>query len=361
MTLSDLLDLSKLEKHVADGEIKSRRHNTEPLTIYNYSARCQFEKIWTHETKTCRGLIVDDLGDVVARPFAKFFNLGEHSDAPPLHEPHSIYEKLDGSLGVAYVRARDGRTAIATRGAFHSPQAEHATELLQSRYPFWLPPSGETWLFEIIYAGSRVVVDYGDMDELVLLARIDTEKGRDLPIDSVPHPFRMAKRFEMDWSKMLESQRVMRGLSSEGFVVRFHESGLRLKVKTDDYMRLHRLVCGLSTRAVWEVLSTGASMDDFLAAVPDEFMEWVKAKAAELRTRFAIIEEECRLVTADARALYDRKAQAEIINARAEHPAVCFKMLGGQRDDKPGNYAPLIWKLLYPPHETFRAVNEDAA
>lgn len=361
MKLSELLDVAKLEAHVAAGEIKRRQHLSEPLTIFNYGARCQFEKIWTHETKTCRGLIVDAGNNIVARPFAKFFNLGEHPDAPPLHEPHSIYEKLDGSLGVAYVRPSDGRAAMSTRGAFHSPQAEHATALLRSRFPTWLPASGETWLFEIIYAGSRVVVDYGTMDEIVLLARIDTETGRDLPIDTVVHPFRMAKRFEMDWSNMLESQRSMRGLSNEGFVVRFHESGLRLKVKTDDYTRLHRLVCGLSTRSVWEVLSTGASFEEFISAVPDEFMTWVDAKASELRTRFAVIEEECRLVTASAQALDGRKAQAEFVIANSEHPAVCFKMLGGQRESKPADYAPVIWKLLYPSHETFRTVNEDVA
>jgi len=38
MKLSDLLDLSKLEAHVAAGEIKRRNHSTESLTIYNYGA-----------------------------------------------------------------------------------------------------------------------------------------------------------------------------------------------------------------------------------------------------------------------------------------------------------------------------------
>lgn len=360
MKIDSVLDVSKLAKHVAEGEIKARRHLTEPLTVYNYSARCQFEKIWTHETMTCRGLIVRDDDEVIARPFKKFFNLGEHPDAAPIHERHSIFEKLDGSLGVAYVRPSDGQVAIATRGAFHSPQAEHATEWLREHHPDWRPPDGETWLFEIIFDGSRVVVDYGDMDEMVFLTRIDTATGRDI-LAPARWPGRHAQRFEMDWAKVLEAQREWRGLLSEGFVVHFHDSGLRLKVKTDDYTRLHRLVCGLSSRAVWEVLATGASMDDFLAAVPDEFMEWVKSQAAGQRERFAAIEREALVVTACARELPDRKAQAEYIKAHAKEPAVCFKMLGGQRESKPSDYAPVVWKLLYPPHETFRTVNEDVA
>ena len=361
--LADILDVAKLAAHVEAGEIKRRRHLVEPLTVYNYSARCQFEKIWTHETKTCRGLIVDDAGNVVARPFAKFFNRGELAGAPPLHEPHSIYEKLDGSLGVAYVRPSDGKTAIATRGAFHSPQAEHATEWLQARHPTWLPPAGETWLFEIIYAGSRVVVDYGGADELVLLTRIDTATGRDLPLNTVAHPFRMAKQFAMDWKDMLEAQRTLRGLSAEGFVVRFHDSGLRLKVKTDDYSRLHRLVCGLSARAVWEVLSTDASMDEFLSAVPDEFNDWVRATADRLWAQYRAIEHPALdLVDEITKTTSDRKALAEIIKARSPHPAVCFKMLGHQRTEpKATHYAPIIWTLIHPAHETFRSVDEDVA
>lgn len=361
MKIDDILDVSKLAKHVADGEIRVRRHFTEPLSIYNYSSRCQYEKIWTHETKTCRGLIVHDSGEVVARPFQKFFNLGEHPEAPPIHEPHSIYEKLDGSLGIAYVKS-DGKTAISIRGAFHSPQAEHATEWLQKNHPTWIPPSGETWLFEIIFPGSRVVVDYGESDQLVLLTRIDNETQKEPAVPDDMWTGMRARRYDISWGEMLLSQKNLKGLLNEGFVIHFHHSGLRLKAKTEDYTRLHRLVCGLSTRAVWEVLSTGASFDEFLSAVPDEFMEWVKAKATELREKFTIIEKASRAVAERAKERPDRKAQAEYIKANADegHAAVCFKMLGGQRGDV-GNHAPVIWKLVYPEHETFRTVNEDVS
>lgn len=171
-----------------------------------------------------------------------------------------------------------------------------------------------------------------------------------------------AKRYDFKWDDMLSAQRVLRGLSSEGFVVHFHKSGLRLKVKTDDYTRLRRLVCALSTRAVWEVLSTGASLDEFLEAVPDEFMEWVKAKAGGLRAEFGRIQMESEELIAELSGDHNpsRKQMAEKIKERAEHPAVCFKMLD-HRAGKKGDYAPVIWKLLYPAHETFRTVNEDVA
>lgn len=364
MKLGDLLDVEKLRAHIHDGDVKSRHHESEPLYILNYTTRCQFERKWTHETKTCRGLIVHDDGTIVARPFQKFFNLGEHQGEIPLHEPHSIHEKLDGSLGIAYARPSDGRVSIATRGAFHSPQAEHASAWLSATHPDWRPPAGETWLFEIVYPGSRVVVDYGQRDELVLLARVGIETGKDLlDLRGLDWPGAIAEPFTGTWQELLAAQKTLKGTGDEGFVVHFHESGLRIKVKTDDYARLHRLVCGLSARAVWEVLSTGKSLDEFLEVVPDEFMEWVRATADRLTTQYRAIERSCGdLVDEITKATSDRKTLAGIIQQRSEHPAVCFRMLGGQRaEQKQTSYAPLIWKLIYPPHETFRTVSEDVA
>ena len=61
----------------------------------------------------------------------------------------------------------------------------------------------------------------------------------------------------------------------EGFVVRF-SNGDRMKVKGEEYVRLHKIMTNLSTTAVWEVLSNGGSMDELLKDVPDEFYEKIK-------------------------------------------------------------------------------------
>lgn len=44
---------------------------------------------------------------------------------------------------------------------------------LTDRYSAWTPPTGHTVLFEIIYPENRIVVDYGEMEDLVLLTRRD--------------------------------------------------------------------------------------------------------------------------------------------------------------------------------------------
>lgn len=67
--------------------------------------------------------------------------------------------------------------AIATRGSFTSEQAGHATAVLHTCYPRFEPPEGLTVLFEIVYPGNRIIVDYCDTDDLVLLGAVDTATG----------------------------------------------------------------------------------------------------------------------------------------------------------------------------------------
>ena len=172
------LDWTEVAGLVAEGYISARRHPTEPLTIYNYTAKCQYAPLWTPETRHCRGLIVHDDGRIVARPFPKFFNFEEHSRSEiAFSKPFTVAEKIDGSLGVLYPDG-DG-WAIASRGSFTSPQAQHGTAILRERHSDFRPFDGLTYLFEIIYPENRIVVDYGKRRELVLLAVIETATGRD--------------------------------------------------------------------------------------------------------------------------------------------------------------------------------------
>ena len=67
-------DLNILNKYIDEGLIIKNVHPTLPLAIYNYSRECQYEKKWDENTLTCRGLILDFDGNVIAKSFEKFFN-----------------------------------------------------------------------------------------------------------------------------------------------------------------------------------------------------------------------------------------------------------------------------------------------
>lgn len=201
MLLSELLDIEQLRIEINRKYITVRSHPLDRnLRVYNYSHECAYDGYWTHETKICRGLIVQHEtgsadGVVVARSFSKFFNYGEHilgHETIPLDEPFTVTSKEDGSLGILYM-ASDG-PAIATRGSFESDQATWATEHLRGCVPSCGTSGGNvtrlfgqnvTVLFEILAPWNRIVLDYGSFEGLVLLAVLDNETGRPLDLQAL--------------------------------------------------------------------------------------------------------------------------------------------------------------------------------
>jgi len=178
-------DRERLDSLVAEGWLRSQRHPSADLWIYNYTEKTQYENHWTPETLACRGLILDADGGVVARPFPKFFNYGtEQAKDLPLHEPYVVTEKMDGSLGIFY--RLGGEAFIASRGSFTSEQAVEGTRMLHEHD--WTVHPGTTPLFEIIYPSNRIVVDYGGRRDLVLLGVIDIATGRDVDMPAYSGP-----------------------------------------------------------------------------------------------------------------------------------------------------------------------------
>ena len=126
-----MLDI--LEKYYNDGLLHKQTHPTKDLTIWNYSPKVQYERLWDDITLQCRGLVTNSKGDIVARPFKKFFNYEEHTPEEIPNEDYEVYEKMDGSLGI--LLNYDGEWVITTRGSFTSPQSIKAKELLE-KYNF---------------------------------------------------------------------------------------------------------------------------------------------------------------------------------------------------------------------------------
>lgn len=76
------IDLNKLQPYIDKKLISVQKHPDFDLFIYNYTQKCTFSGAWDEITRMCRGLILDSQGNVIARPFDKFFNRGEQN------EPH---------------------------------------------------------------------------------------------------------------------------------------------------------------------------------------------------------------------------------------------------------------------------------
>jgi T4 RnlA family RNA ligase len=336
------MNIKELNQLIADGYINVNKHPNADLFIYNYSQKTQYERVWNDWTLSCRGLIMDKDYNIVARPFQKFFNLEELENQVVPNQSFEVYEKMDGSLGILYWI--DNQCFIATRGSFVSEQAQVATEILHSQYAEVIPllDKSKTYLFEIIYPENRIVLDYGNERKLVLLAIIDTQTGTEVETfhetSSHEHFFPIVKRYDglNDLSKLKELEEG----NKEGFVVKFKD-GHRLKVKFDEYQRLHRIVTQISNQDIWEFLKDDKDFAPLLDRVPDEFYDWVKDTKAQLLEKYSEIEAEAK---EDFKVLENRKETA-LYFLKCKYPAVLFKILDGQ------NYDEVIWKMIKPDYQ----------
>lgn len=319
-----------------EGFVKRNNHPDGELSIYNYTQTTQFSKNWNEVTLHCRGLILDENMNIVARPFPKFFNLGEQENQIIPDENFEVFEKMDGSLGILYWHKDIPK--IATRGSFTSDQALFASNLLHEKYSHTFDKLNRnyTYLFEIIYPENRIVINYGDLQDLILLAIIDNSSAKDIPLENIGFP--IVKKY--DGINDIVNLKLLEEDNKEGFVIKF-ESGIRYKVKFNEYLRIHRIVTQISSINIWEYLASGQSFDELLERVPDEFYSWVKTVVDRLKSQFNEILEQSKK---DFKVLENRKDTA-LYFTKCKYPQVLFAML----DNK--NYNSIIWRMLRPNFE----------
>lgn len=346
-TLSEMFPLSDLDNALVNGTVQSRRHPNSNLYILNYTERCQYESgHWNPVTLACRGLIYDgNTGEVVARPFRKFFNFGQ-SESPSisLDEPVVVTDKMDGSLGIVYWDGWDW--AVATRGSFESEQAQWATEFWRHECKGYRPPDGWTILVEIIYPENRIVVNYGERKELVLLGAVCIETGQSIsPWDSLLAEWPHGRAESFRCANLSEALALPSRPNAEGIVIHAVRSDVRVKVKQEDYLRLHRIVTGLTERTIWEHLASGMSLSTLLEQLPDEFHGWVSKVAdglmAQVERNAVEVERAYSTILATLPADATRKDFALI--AKEHSLSGCLFARYSERE-----YRDMLWKLAYP-------------
>jgi RNA ligase len=327
-------------------QVLVQKHPAGGLVILNYTRECQFLRAWDEVTLCCRGLIVDTrTWEVAAWPFVKFFNVNERPETQlellP-REPFDVYEKLDGSMGILF-RGPEG-LAIASRGSFTSEQARRGTAMLHRLSGVQQIPEHLTFLFEIIYPENKSVVQY-PFQGLVLLAAFDRRTGEELPWPQVSEwaqqlGCRTPQVFPFDSLESVLASRAALPADVEGYVLRF-ASGLRVKLKGDAYLQLHRVIWGLSEKRVREALETG-TYTELLREVPEEFHAEVEKLAAGFHEQARVLETEVRRLFEQSPRGADRKTFALWVQVNVHAPlrGALFQLLDGR--------TPNYYRLLSP-------------
>jgi RNA ligase len=354
------------EKYENTGLVERRHHETFPLDLLCYSRKCVHENAWDKATSLCRGIIITrDTGEIVARPFEKFHNwtgVYEIEQIPTIVKQPVVWEKMDGFMCTMY--RWDNKDFIASKGSFHSIHAKWATAQIRKMFGDRVPvDDGKTLVFEGLHKDLRIVIDYKERQELVLLAVIDNKTGQEYSPESLESVaaelgFNTPLNFELTLEQARAASLGDGKGDEEGYVLTWYRPNttpFRLKMKFIEYLRLHRIVTGVSPKRVWEVLATGQSneLQEYLNHSTPWFAEFAKKWLRALTAEYQRINDAAMAVYAkglDASGDWDchgnlgqiRKAFAEVVTRpdNKEFSAVAFAMLDGK------DCRPLIWKQV---------------
>ncbi|MBU6453751.1 MAG: hypothetical protein KGS72_18370 [Cyanobacteria bacterium REEB67] len=228
-------------------------HPSLPLIGLNYTPVAhntlhQFASGWTPVMRLCRGIVLTRRSRLVAFPFPKFFNYGEHAEASVLPDnvAFSATLKHDGHLGILFEYG--GQLIATTRGSFLSSSGAIANEMLAANPELlarWrksrLVHKDVTLLCEIIHPETKVIVDYGDRREFILIGAFNRVTFEDYDYEhlqkfaralGIAVTERLTGKSLADLAAMVKETKY---LNLEGIVVRF-DNGLRVKLKYAGYV-----------------------------------------------------------------------------------------------------------------------------
>jgi len=243
--------------------------------------------------RECRGLKFNNDGDLIARPFGKFFNIGERETTQPhlidFSKPHIIMDKLDGSMihpcivgNEIVFMTRMGRSNVARQAEklFLSSELSAFCRVNLLR--------GITPIFEYTGPKNRIIIKYAE-PSLTLLAARETISGRYLPHDELERVatslnISLIPLIHNEWSDALAFLGFVRVLQGkEGFVIHFdpeHEEEperLLLKCKGEDYVLKHKTKDALHMEKNVLAIILQNGLDDVLPLLIEEDIAAVEA------------------------------------------------------------------------------------
>ena len=267
------------------------------LRIYTYTDNCTYESAWTPITLNSRGIILNKkTGEVVARPFSKFFNLGEKEETMeaniPWNSDYIVFEKMDGWLGILY--RYENQFCIATRGSFDgNGVAPWATNFLRKNYNLDGLPDDVTLVFEIICPQTKIIVDYNGEEKLILLAAFNRHTNEEYDWTQLSkwaeqYKFALPRVFGKSVNECRKLLDTHKGTELEGFVLRF-ANGLRVKIKSEDYKRRAAIISNLTPLAIWKAMASDTLNEDYRNHIDADYLEQYDGLVKALQDQYNII------------------------------------------------------------------------
>jgi RNA ligase len=297
--------------------------------------------------RECRGIKFDaKTGEIICRPYHKFFNLGELGEFQP-HEidwrdTHHVLEKLDGSMiaparvagKISYMTRISDRDVAAQAAEFANSHPSIAYERFVSR----MLDDGLTPIFEWCSRQQRIVIDYPE-DRLVLTGLRRMNGGGYVPFHEMAGlAARMGIPVVSDIGGALENTSAFLAMTnglteSEGYIVRFGD-GQMIKLKAEAYVMRHSALSDLASEKRIMKIVLGNLDDDFGQLLDAARRTKLETYAEELRTAVSALAEDIEERTSAGWNLIQRDRKRFALEIRPELPpalqGVAFAILDGK-------------------------------
>ncbi len=308
LDIEEYKDIIKYLKFSTKGELLLIRY-AKYSEIFDDGDSLDFNDFWDlHDGfyRECRSIVIDcDKEAIVLCPFKKFMNLNECEEnfidniRKEIESARTveISNKLDGSMQSA--NWYNGKLIVSGSQAIDPEQSWRLQDGIRmlNENPKYIEmisysPS-YTFIFEYISLKDAHVVKYKTEQEGMYLIGIRNNKnGEQLPYDAI---LRIADFFgiKSTWTynktfnDVLNDIQTIRSDEQEGFVLNI--DGHMVKVKGDDYIKIHGILSKYSSPNIVIKNIADGTFDDLVAKVPDRFRPKIEQLGMDVMRYIGIV------------------------------------------------------------------------
>lgn len=257
-----LTDTKDLEYLSAELGIRVYEHPSLPLLGFKYN---QIDSPKLHPiVREARGVVLEkDSWRLIAKPFSRFFNVGEHQDEYSQFDWNNFVAqtKEDGSLAILYHYA--GEWHVNTSGSFGLQEAQQYSgswrdlfwDTLKKDSTIFQGNEDKTFVFELCTPYNKIVRQYRKPEVYLLsMFRVSPFSHKELSMKSVDAAAEKLGLKRPNFFDFLNNNgEAQKELTSyllkkeeedptyEGLVL-LDKNGLRFKWKTSTYLAMHHLL-----------------------------------------------------------------------------------------------------------------------
>jgi len=331
---------------------KVQKHSKYDLFLYSY--RYVDPSVFKDPVaREIRGIVFDSKGNIVSRPFHKFFNYGESLCTVDGSEYTVSTEKLDGSLLIGFTYKDE--IIFASKGSFKSNVVRRAYKMLNKNIESIIRDfKGYTVLFELIDSEFPIVIDYKE-DAIKLIGIRKNDTGKYIEPEEL---IEIAKSYNIQHTNIIHKNKKIEDIvhdvkqwkNVEGVVC--YASDL-CKIKSKWYLSKHKIVShilsGNPENKIKKLLINN-KLDDIYPELPDVHKKVVDDVVKKAMAQIKRFENSIKEILNDVSGMSRKDAAKYMIDKKIDKCKmnIVFSLLDKNYTDddirsKVYNYFKKIW------------------